>query len=91
VTSEDGDAEPTRDHRASLSFAYDDERSARLVERSVRVETGEIDDDRSEAAVDRDGAVVTVRVAAADLVALRAGLNTWSRLVEVAERVGGLD
>ena len=91
MTSEDDGPEPTRDHRASLSFTYDDERAARLVERSVRVETGEIDDDRSAAAVDRDGAVVTVRVAAADLIALRAGLNTWIRLVEVTERVAGFD
>jgi KEOPS complex subunit Pcc1 len=91
VISEDGGAELTRDHRASLSFEYDDERAARLVDRSVRVETGEIDDDRSAATVERDGAVVTVRVAAADLVALRAGLNTWIRFVEVAERVAGLD
>ena len=75
------------DHRASLSFAYDDERRARIVERSVRVEVGDIDDDRSRATVDRDGREVTVRVDAADLVALRAGTNTWTRLIDVAESV----
>jgi KEOPS complex subunit Pcc1 len=31
---------------------------------------------------------VTVEVAAADLVALRAGCNTWATLVAVAERAG---
>jgi KEOPS complex subunit Pcc1 len=78
------------DHSASLSFEYGDERRARAVTESVRVEVGEIDDDRSRATVDRDGRVLSVRVDAADLVALRAGVNTWIRLVEVAERVATL-
>ncbi len=72
---------------ASLSFEYDDERTARIVERSVGVEVGEIDDDRSRAAVERTGATVIVDVAAADLVALRAGTNSWTRLVAVAEHL----
>ena len=87
---DDRDAEPVRDNTASLSFEYGDEATARLVERSVRVEVGEIDDARSRATVSRDGSVVTVDVAAADLVALRAGVNTWTRLVAVAEDVGAL-
>ncbi len=77
---------PDRPHRASLRFDYLDERRARIVARSVGVEVGEIDADRSGATVERDGDAVVVRVAAADLVALRAGLNTWTRLVSVAER-----
>jgi KEOPS complex subunit Pcc1 len=56
---------------------------------------GEIDDARSAARVDRpadpdDGArgrTVRVGIDAADLVALRAGTNTWIRLLDVAERV----
>ena len=75
-------------HRLSLLFEYDTERRAAVVERSVRVEVGEIDDARSGATVDRDGEAVRVRVYADDLVALRAGVNSWSRLVAVAERVG---
>lgn len=74
-------------HAASLSFEYADERRARVVTRSVRVEVGRIEDDRSRATVDRDGRTLSVRIDAADLVALRAGLNTWVRLVETAERV----
>jgi KEOPS complex subunit Pcc1 len=74
-------------HRLSLSFDYDTERRARIVERSVRVEVGEIDDARSAARVDREGRTVSVRIGAADLVALRAGTNTWARLLTVAERV----
>ncbi len=75
------------DHTASLSFEYDDQRRARTVRDSVAVEVGEIDDDRSRATVEREGRVVRVRVDAADLTALRAGLNTWVRLVSVAEDV----
>ncbi|WP_338740975.1 KEOPS complex subunit Pcc1 [Haloplanus salilacus] len=81
-------------HRLSLRFAYDTARRARTVERSVRVEVGEIDDARSAARVDRvrsDGSsahdTVRVRIGAADLVALRAGANTWRRLLSVAESV----
>jgi KEOPS complex subunit Pcc1 len=75
-------------HHLSLQFEYDTERRARCIARSVRVEVGEIADARSTAAVSRDARTVEVRIAAADLVALRAGTNTWSRLLDVAERVG---
>jgi len=77
-------------HHLSLQFEYDTERRARTVERSVRVEVGEIDDARSTAAVDRDGRTVEVWIGAADLVALRAGTNTWIRLLDVAETVAGV-
>jgi KEOPS complex subunit Pcc1 len=76
-----------RPHRLCLEFDYDTERRARTVARSVRVEVGEIDDARSAAGVERDGATVRVRIEAADLVALRAGANTWIRLLAVAETV----
>lgn len=79
------------DHEATLSFEYDDDERARRVERSVRPEVGDIEGDRTTAALDRDGPVVSVRIGAADLVALRAGVNTWSTLVGVAERAGGAD
>ena len=74
-------------HTLSLRFAYDTERRARIVERGVRVEVGEIDDDRSTARVEREGRTVRVQIGAADLVALRAGANTWLRLLDVAEAV----
>ncbi|GAB3325113.1 KEOPS complex Pcc1-like subunit [Haloplanus rallus] len=82
-------AESTDDapHRLSLQFDYDTERRARVVERAVRVEVGEIDDARSTARVGRTGRTVEVRIGAADLVALRAGANTWRRLLSVAEQV----
>ncbi|MFC6826498.1 KEOPS complex subunit Pcc1 [Halopelagius fulvigenes] len=72
---------------ATLEFSYADERRARAVAESVRVEVGEIDDARSAASVEREGRLVRVRVDAADLVALRAGTNSWLRLVSVAETV----
>jgi KEOPS complex subunit Pcc1 len=76
-------------HDALLEFTYDDADSARIVERSVTQEVGEISGDRTRAAVTRDGTTVTVTVTASDLVALRAGVNTWTTLVDVAERTAG--
>ena len=74
-------------HETVLSIRYPAERRARLVRDALAPEIGEIDDDRSAATVSRDGETVRVRVAATDLVALRAGINSWSRLIGVAERV----
>ena len=81
----------TRAHETVLSFTYSSERRARVVADALGPEVGEIDDARSGATVDRDGEAVRVRVYADDLVALRAGVNSWSRLVAVAERVGAFD
>lgn len=75
-------------HTAALSFTYATAERARRVERSVSPELDQIVDDRSRASVARDGDTLDVTVAAADLVALRAGTNTWVRLIEVAETVG---
>ena len=74
-------------HSTALVFEYGSVGRARIVERSVAVEAGDIDGDRSAASVSRDGATVTVTVEARDLTALRAGDNTWLTLVEVAESV----
>jgi len=75
------------EHALTVEFEYATERRARTVADSIRVETDEVPDDRSRASVDCDGRVVAVDVVAADLVALRAGANTWLRLVGVAEDV----
>ncbi len=56
-----------------------------MIERSLQQEAGEISGDRTEAQVDRDGTAITIALAADDLVALRAGHNTWLGLAEVAE------
>lgn len=77
------------DHEASLEYTYATTRRAAVVERSVRREVGEIEGDRAGAAVEREGRTVLVTVTATDLVALRAGLNTWQGLVDVAESSGG--
>jgi KEOPS complex subunit Pcc1 len=74
-------------HSADLVFAYDDARAAALVADAVSQEVDEIEGDRTTAEVEREGREVRVDVDADDLVALRAGLNTWSTLVEVAERM----
>ncbi|MFB6179451.1 MAG: KEOPS complex subunit Pcc1 [Halorientalis sp.] len=77
-------------HDAVFEFEYDDPQQARIVARSVRQEVGQIDGDRTRATIARDGSVVTVTVLADDLVALRAGVNTWLTLVSVAERCGAV-
>ncbi|SFR37502.1 MULTISPECIES: KEOPS complex subunit Pcc1 [Halorubrum] len=78
----------TRAHETVLSFTYPSERRARVVADALAPEVGDIDDARSTATVDREDDAVRVRVLADDLVALRAGVNSWSRLVAVAEGVG---
>lgn len=79
-----------RPHDATLRFEYDSPARASVVARAVRREVGKIDGDRSAATVERDGPVVVVRVAADDLVALRAGCNTWGSLLSVAERTSSV-
>ncbi|WP_436909209.1 KEOPS complex subunit Pcc1 [Halosimplex marinum] len=76
------------DHEAVFDCEYPDAERARRVERSVAVEAGDIEGDRTTATLERDGPTLTVTVAAADLVALRAGCNTWLSLVAVAEDCG---
>jgi len=71
----------------TLEFEYDTPTTAERVAQSVELEAGDIEGDRTETAVTRDGSTVTTIVAADDLTALRAGLNTWTTLVEVAESV----
>jgi KEOPS complex subunit Pcc1 len=83
-------AEATRPHDATLAFEYESSARARAIARAVSQEVGEIDGDRSAATVERREGRVVVRVVAADLVALRAGCNTWGSLVEVAERTTAL-
>ncbi|MBP2251604.1 KEOPS complex subunit Pcc1 [Halarchaeum solikamskense] len=73
-------------HRTSLVFSYETERVAAAVADAVRVEAGDIESERTRASVERDGETVRVAVTAADLTALRAGTNTWTTLVAVAER-----
>ena len=73
-------------HDATLEFEYGTASRARIVAESVRREIGEIDDDRSQTTIERDGQQLFVHVDAADVVALRAALNTWFSLVSVAEQ-----
>jgi KEOPS complex subunit Pcc1 len=75
-------------HDAVLVFEYDDAGRARCIERALRPEIGDIDSDRSSTSLVRTDNRLEVTVEATDLVALRAGLNTWFSLVAVAERAG---
>jgi KEOPS complex subunit Pcc1 len=78
----------TPPHRTIFTLTYDDTERAARVARSVRPELGAIDGDRTTARLAREGATVSVTIEAADLVALRAGCNTWATLVGVAEAAG---
>ena len=73
-------------HQTDLRFRYRSPEAAALVADAVAGELGEIDGDRARAALTVEDATVRVDIDAADLVALRAGLNTWEGLLEVAER-----
>jgi KEOPS complex subunit Pcc1 len=74
-------------HTAELVFRFDTPTAATLVTAAVGREIDEIDDDRSKATIAREDRVVRVEIDADDLVALRASLNTWETLLEVAERM----
>jgi len=76
-------------HSAGLCFAYPTVEDAQRVDRSIRVEVDELDDDRSNVAVAREETELTVEITATDLVALRAAINSWYRYVSVAEQVAG--
>jgi KEOPS complex subunit Pcc1 len=77
----------TTPHRTRLTAEYDSAARARTVERSVRPEIDDIEGDRTTARLSRDGRRVELTVEATDLVALRAGINTWLTLRGVAETV----
>jgi KEOPS complex subunit Pcc1 len=74
-------------HTAELVAAYDDPDVAALVAAAVSQELDEIDGDRATAGLRREDDTLYVDIDAEDLVALRAGLNTWGTLLEVAERM----
>ena len=75
----------TPPHRTVFTLDYPDDSLARRVERSLRPEIGDIEGDRTTAGLAREGATLRLTVEADDLVALRAGCNTWLTLSSVAE------
>jgi KEOPS complex subunit Pcc1 len=77
----------TAPHQTQLTAEYGSVDQARAVERSIRPEIDDIEGDRTTAHLSRDGQRVELTVEAADLVALRAGINTWLTLRSVAESV----
>ncbi|WP_226005896.1 KEOPS complex subunit Pcc1 [Natrinema salinisoli] len=73
-------------HDATLEFDYETRSRAELVAEAVAREIGEIDDERSRTTIEREEARVFIEIDADDVVALRAALNTWFSLIDVAER-----
>lgn len=76
----------TERHETLLTFEYDTTARATTVAASLRPEIDDIEGDRTRASLTRDGGSVEITIEAADLVALRAGQNTWLSLTGVAER-----
>ena len=68
-----------------MTVSYADERRAGAIAESLTMEAGEIGGDRSRTDIDRTGSTVALEIRAADLTALRAAVNTWFTLVDVAE------
>ena len=56
-----------------------------MVGAAVQVEVNEVEDSRATASVTRQGPTVVVEIEAKDLHALRAGINSWTRLIDTAE------
>lgn len=83
------DPDAAYDRRISVSLRYPTPASAAIVRESLAVEVGELEDERATADVGGEGRTVTVTVRAADTVALRAGFNSWLRLISVAESALG--
>jgi len=79
------------DHEAVFTAVYESGQHARRVKRSIEPETDDIVGSRTVAGVECDGSHLTVTIEAADLVALRAGINTWLSLAAVAERCSGVE
>ena len=77
-------------HDATLEFDYETTARATVVAEAVAREVGEIDDERSRTTIERDGHTVRVDIRARDLTALRAALNTWFSLLDVAERTAAI-
>ncbi|MCU4752327.1 KEOPS complex subunit Pcc1 [Halobacteria archaeon AArc-curdl1] len=73
-------------HDATLEYTYETPTRARAVENAVAQEIGEIDDERSQTTLERSERTITFKIVAKDLTALRAALNTWMTLVDVAEQ-----
>ncbi|MFQ3294529.1 MAG: KEOPS complex subunit Pcc1 [Halobacteriales archaeon] len=76
-------------HEAVFEYQYVGKQTARIVADSIRPEVGEIEGDRTRAALRQEGTNLIVTVRAKDRTALRAGINTWGSLVAVAERLAG--
>jgi KEOPS complex subunit Pcc1 len=75
---------PESSQRAVLRFPHETVERARVIERSIREESGRIPGDRTSTTVTRSGTTITVTIEAVDLPALRAGTFTWCSLIETA-------
>lgn len=78
-------------HTVRFQFVFADVHRARIVRDAIQVEVGGVDDDRAGVTVSRAADTVSIEIQAEDFRALRAGCNSWMRLIDVAETVSALD
>lgn len=74
-------------HTAEVEFSYGSKHTALVVSNAVSQEVGDIEGDRAMATVEHSKNTVRVHIDATDLIALRAALNTWTSLLDVAETI----
>ena len=79
-----------RPHTATFTRSYHQSATTSVITQRLRQEVGEIADARGQASIEQTETQLIISVEAADLTALRAGINTWLRLVTVAESVHAL-
>lgn len=77
-------------HRTTLEFFYETPSVAQRVSHAISPEVDDIADERSKTRLSQSGSMLKLTVEAADITALRAGLNTWLSLVRVAEECSGV-
>ncbi len=69
----------------TLSVEFDLGPRARMVYESLGPELQAIPSERSKVSLELSGGVLHLSVAAEDIVSLRAAVNTWLRLIRIAE------
>ena len=77
-------------HEARIATDLSSPAAAATVYHAIEPEAADLSNDRSSTTVTATDATVTIGINAADLIALRAAVNTWCGLLEVAERVEGV-
>lgn len=77
-------------HTTRISATFDSATAATQAKLSLAPEAAELIDDRSQTTVSQAEEILTIRIEAMDLVALRAAINTWCGLLQVVDTVNAI-